>query len=685
MLFPFLVWENIDAQLYFKNDAPFKVWVAVGYYVQSTGEWHSKGWYGVEPNATKKTYAGNLSYNSTFYYYAFDYDDNYWRGNDDCKKCGSFLMHKTDKFELNSSKAYSGSKYQWKKFNPVNTKGSTSHTVTLSATDRCYSGNCTNGYGTYKWHAQSKKYTGYWKNGKREGQGTGVYGKSHSKFAKCKFVGQWKNNTWKNGTLTYPDKSKYKGDFNDVNKHGKGVFTSADGAKYDGNWRNDKKNGYGKMVWKDRVKTYSGNWVDDSREGRGSSTYGSTHSALANCKFTGQWKNNNWKNGTLTYADGGKYVGDFKGIKRQGKGKLYDRNGQIVKSGEWHDDRLILSDKAPPVITWDVPLSSNVTVSRSKFNIKACVQTQEDLSKLRIYVNNSPFTLGRGFSVEDNCTKYINASVTLKSGENRIYISASNSMGTARSEERIVFYNAKSAPSTTSRYYALLIGVKDYDDLGIIDLEKPIKDTERLKRVLTENYTFPSRNIYHLKNPRKKQIVDKLEDLKKILRKEDYLLIFYSGHGKMQGDEGYWLPSNASKSSSYQWLSSSELNVHIKQFQSKHVLLIADACYSGAFVMRDVDDLPNEFDNRSCIILEGKQSRCAMTSGAKETVPDESVFLKYLLKQLEENPYSCISAEQIYMEIKIPILSNSPNNQIPQFGDIPRTGHEGGNFIFKRR
>jgi uncharacterized membrane protein len=680
-----LVRENLFGQLYFKNEAPYTVWVAVGYYIPSTGDWISKGWYKLDDNSTTNVLDYNLSYNRYYYYYAYDLDGNYWAGGD-CNNC-TFWINNKDKFELNTASRLSGDQYESKKFKQIDTQGYSSYTLTLTGDNWCV-GNCQNGYGTYKWVKDSKKYVGYWRNGQRWGQGTCEYGKYHKSFSGAKFVGEWANNTWKSGTFTWADGSNYQGSYVNEKRNGRGILNYADGSRYEGYWKDDEEHGEGKMYWAKQDKTYQGNWVNGSREGRGSSIYGSGHPSLANCKYEGTWENNTWKKGTLYYADGSRYVGEFSEIKRHGQGILYDSRGNAIKSGEWVNDRLAFSNQSKPDITWDAPVLSQTEVSQSSFRLKACIQAQGELSSLKIFVNNQEISADRGWSVEDNCTRYINQEVPLRQGENVVYISASNSQGTTRSTSRTITYRGSRpipAPVASAKYYALLIGVNDYQDLSINDLQNPINDTEKLKRVLSQRYQFESQNIYHLKNPTKRDIISQLETLQRKLREDDYLLIFYSGHGKMQNEEGYWLPADAQQNSSYLWLSSSELNTHVKQFASRHVLLIADACYSGAFVMRDIDDLPNAADNVACEILENKMSRCAMTSGAKSTVPDNSVFLKYLLKQLEENPYSCVSAEQIYMEIKEPVISNSPNNHIPQFGDIPRTGHEGGNFIFKKR
>ncbi|MCB0844668.1 MAG: DUF1036 domain-containing protein, partial [Bacteroidetes bacterium] len=78
--------ENLFGQLYFKNEAPFTVWVAVGYYIPSTGEWYSKGWYKLDDNATTNIFDFDLSYNQYYYYYAYDQDGNYWEGGN-CNNC----------------------------------------------------------------------------------------------------------------------------------------------------------------------------------------------------------------------------------------------------------------------------------------------------------------------------------------------------------------------------------------------------------------------------------------------------------------------------------------------------------------------------------------------------------------------------------------------------------------------
>ena len=74
-----------------------------------------------------------------------------------------------------------------------------------------------------------------------------------------------------------------------------------------------------------------------------------------------------------------------------------------------------------------------------------------------------------------------------------------------------------------------------------------------------------------------------------------------------------------------------------------------------------------------------------MTSGALKSVPDKSVFVKYLVKDLINNDQPLLSAEQLFQTFKVAVINNSPDGQVPQFGPIAEAGDEGGDFIFLRK
>ena len=72
-----------------------------------------------------------------------------------------------------------------------------------------------------------------------------------------------------------------------------------------------------------------------------------------------------------------------------------------------------------------------------------------------------------------------------------------------------------------------------------------------------------------------------------------------------------------------------------------------------------------------------------MTSGLNNTVPDKSVFLKYLIKNLEENKKPYLRAGELYNDIREAVMANTDNN--PQYEVIKNSNHEGGEFIFLKK
>jgi Caspase domain len=252
-----------------------------------------------------------------------------------------------------------------------------------------------------------------------------------------------------------------------------------------------------------------------------------------------------------------------------------------------------------------------------------------------------------------------------------------------KADKPTVPFNNQVVPSVTSissvsgKNYALLIGINDYESNEIPDLENPLNDAQKIYDVLTSRYTFNEENIIFLKNPKLKDFITTFEDLAKKLTHRDNLLIFYAGHGVWDEKNklGYWFPADAERSSSFNWFRNSTLRDFIGSIQANHILLIADACFSGAiFKTRDAG-IP-----QSITRLDELPSRKAMTSGILEKVPDESVFIKYLVKGLAENDQKYLTSEILFSSFKMTVIDNGPT--VPQFGVIQNVGDEGGDFIF---
>lgn len=231
------------------------------------------------------------------------------------------------------------------------------------------------------------------------------------------------------------------------------------------------------------------------------------------------------------------------------------------------------------------------------------------------------------------------------------------------------------------KYYALIIGINEYSDPLINDLEEPLNDANELFATLTDNYTFFEENITLLENPTRNQLIRSLDKLAYEITEKDNLLLFYAGHGLWdeQLKKGFWIPADANTDNRANWFSNSALRDYIGGINAKHTLLISDACFSGG-----IFKTRNAFNDITPATLELYKltSRKAMTSGAMTTVPDKSVFIEYLIKRLNENEIPFLSSEQLFASFKIAVINNSSTNQVPQFGEIRETGDEGGDFLF---
>ncbi len=232
------------------------------------------------------------------------------------------------------------------------------------------------------------------------------------------------------------------------------------------------------------------------------------------------------------------------------------------------------------------------------------------------------------------------------------------------------------------RYFALLIGVEDYQDPKINDLSNPVDDAMSLYNTLTTYYTFEKENVKVLKNPTRAEIIEALDAFSQQIKEKDNLVVFYAGHGYWDEDKGlgYWLPADAMQNSTANWLRNSTIRDYIGAIKSKHSLLIADACFSGG-----IFKTRSAFRNADKAVekLYGLPSRKAMTSGTLKEVPDESAFIQYLNKRLMDNQDKFVSSEELFTRFRRAVLNNSPN--VPQYGTIKDAGDEGGEFIFIKR
>ncbi|WKZ61315.1 MAG: caspase family protein [Cyclobacteriaceae bacterium] len=320
--------------------------------------------------------------------------------------------------------------------------------------------------------------------------------------------------------------------------------------------------------------------------------------------------------------------------------------------------------------------NSGIPNDEGKVEVNIRVLDESGITELKI--NNE--------SVGVNGQDTLMLTYSLISGK-EIEVFAKDRFNNVREKSFIVQAQAVPKTEVTStalidRFHALIIGIDEYQDPKITSLSEAIKDATALKDVLIEQYTFKDENIIFLKNPTYEEIIITFEELSRNIGPGDLLLIFYAGHGyyNERTNIGYWLPADAQQANTVRWFRNSALVENIGAINSKHTLLISDACFSGS-----IFKTRSAFNNASEDIsnLMKRTSRKAITSGSLSTVPDKSVFMKYLLKTLTENKNKYLPTEDLFDEVRMAMRNNSDTR--PLFGEIRNVGDEGGNFVFIRK
>ena len=236
--------------------------------------------------------------------------------------------------------------------------------------------------------------------------------------------------------------------------------------------------------------------------------------------------------------------------------------------------------------------------------------------------------------------------------------------------------------SSFGRYFALIIGNNRYSYLP--KLRTAINDAEIVASILKNNYGF---NVTVLQDARRSDILIAMGKLREKLSPKDNLLIYYAGHGWLDKDEdeGYWLPVDATKDNEINWISNEYVTKQLKAMAAKSVLIVADSCYSGK-LGRGIHIQKRSPDYYSRV--SRRRGRSVISSGGLEPVidsggmnGDHSVFASAFIEALQENK-DIIDATELFTIIRRPVVLNA--DQTPEYADIRKAGHDGGEFIFIR-
>ena len=246
--------------------------------------------------------------------------------------------------------------------------------------------------------------------------------------------------------------------------------------------------------------------------------------------------------------------------------------------------------------------------------------------------------------------------------------------------------------------WALIIGNSDYAHMP--GLKTATKDAQDIEKLLSDRYGYQGHTKLLL-NATREQMMNALNDVVKAARDTDNLIIYYAGHGALDETNlrGYWLPVDAEQGNPANWISDRNVTDMIALMSARHILVVADSCYSGAMLRSSNVRLESKGTVAAQVqrmrLLAKLRSRTVLTSGGNEPVLDNgseghSIFARAFIELLSHNN-EMMEASALYNKIFDPVhdaakrvgmMTGLKISQSPRYAALGDAGHMNGDFIF---
>ena len=134
-----------------------------------------------------------------------------------------------------------------------------------------------------------------------------------------------------------------------------------------------------------------------------------------------------------------------------------------------------------------------------------------------------------------------------------------------------------------SQNLAFVVGIDRYQNLS--NLQTALNDARAFAEVLAEQHHFQIASLRE--NPALTDLQTLMIQMKEMIKAEDRVVIYFAGHGIAadgeNGPSGYLVPSDANPDAVETFLPMDTFNQTLQELPCRHLLLILDCCFSGAF------------------------------------------------------------------------------------------------------
>ena len=363
---------------------------------------------------------------------------------------------------------------------------------------------------------------------------------------------------------------------------------------------------YGSLTMANGDK-YVGEYMDGKRNGQGTYTYPD------GAKYVGEFKDSKRNGqGTYTFANGNKYVGEYMDDKRNGQGTSYAANGSIVNQGIWADNKFIRSEPVQQVTT------SNNEVAKLRAEAEEAKRKQTELEQ------------------------------QLRLSQNTQKQPPANSQNQSQSNPSL----------NQGRRVALVIGNASYS--SVPQLMNPTNDAREVTRALQAT----GFEVIRLENADLRQMQDAVRSFGNKLGKNDVGLFYFSGHGVQVKGKNYLIPVRENIKQSFE-VPSSAIDADLilatmENAKNNLNIMILDACRSP---------FPGEARSlsRGLATLDAAKGTLIAyaTAPGKEALDGQgsnSPYTKHLVRALQQKG---LPIEQVFKQVRIAVVEETKGNQVP--------------------
>jgi len=198
---------------------------------------------------------------------------------------------------------------------------------------------------------------------------------------------------------------------------------------------------------------------------------------------------------------------------------------------------------------------------------------------------------------------------------------------------------------------AVVVGIEDYENEDIPDVEYALEDAQVMKKYLTRTLGFREENIIYTENATAAEMTRIFGSKDNpqgqlynwVKPGESDIFVYYSGHGAPNPETGdaYFIPSNSNPSYlSQNGYPTSQLYENLSKIPAEAVTVVVEACFSGTSeggaVVQNVSPAVLSVENP----LLGIENALAFTAGAADQVSTwynekrHGLFTYYFLKGL---------------------------------------------------